>query len=102
MFALDELIKEAGIISAALASIAIVVVAVVRHFVLKPLDKRIKEVTQQIQPGANGGESLSDVNRKVDNLSDHIESLIERMDKIETRQMHILEFLLSLHGMEKK
>jgi len=99
---INNIIIELGAVAAALATIAGVVWAVVKFAVLKPLDKRIKEVTKQIQPGANGGESLSDANRKIDNLSEDIEHLIERIEAVETRQMSILEYLLSLHKKDEE
>ena len=37
------------------------------------INQKIKEATYQIQPGTNGGKSLSDLHKKVDRISVDIE-----------------------------
>jgi hypothetical protein len=92
-----DFIQEAGAVAAALASIAAVLWAVVRFAVLKPLDKRIKEATQPIQPGyRNGGESLADVSNKVSQLTDRFDRLEEAHQVQEQRHMQVIEHLLEL------
>ena len=41
------------------------------------IKNKIREYTYQIQPGANGGRSLSDLHKKVDSLVDDV-SLLKR------------------------
>ena len=57
--------------------------AMIRWFILKPLDRRIKEATKQIQPGANGGKSLTDANKKIDRLEEKFEKFDERFERVE-------------------
>ena len=37
------------------------------------INQKIKEATYQIQPGTNGGKSLSDLHRKIDRISVDVE-----------------------------
>lgn len=39
------------------------------------INTKIKEATYQIQPGTNGGKSLSDLHKKVDSLTDDVKML---------------------------
>jgi hypothetical protein len=39
------------------------------------INQKIKEATYQIQPGNNGGKSLSDLHKKVDSLADDVKML---------------------------
>lgn len=39
------------------------------------INQKIKEATYQIQPGTNGGKSLSDLHSKVDSLADDVKML---------------------------
>ena len=92
-----ELVKEAGAVAAALGSIAAVIWAVVRYAVLKPLDKRIKEATQPIQPGyRNGGDSLADIAKKVKDLNNRFDRLEEAHRIQEERHLQVIEHLLEL------
>lgn len=92
-----ELIKEAGAVAAALASIAAVLWAVVRFAVLKPLDRRIKEATRPIQPGyRNGGESLADLAAKVGALTERFDRLERAHEVQEERHLQVIEHLLEL------
>lgn len=63
---IGENINEFGQIAISLTAIGVVFAATVRYLVLKPMKSWIVEQTKQIQPNANGGKSLSDVNKKVD------------------------------------
>lgn len=89
-----DVVVDAGAIASALAAIAGVVYAIVRWGVLRPLDKRIREATKQIQPGANGGESLADVAKGLTALSEEVASIRDRFENVEQRQMVILEMVL--------
>ena len=51
--------------------------------IVKPLDRRIIEKTQQIQPDANGGKSLADVALGIARVERKIENVIKRVDKLE-------------------
>jgi hypothetical protein len=67
------------------------------------VEKVVKDWTKQIQPGANGGESLTDSNTKIDKLilssevqekhnieqAKHNEDIAERVSVIEERQIKI-------------
>jgi hypothetical protein len=86
-----------GQVAFSLSAIAAVVWAVVKYAVLKPLDRKIKDATLSIQPNANGGQSLSDINNKVDGLAETVEALIDRLELIEERQVSIYEHILNLN-----
>jgi ubiquinone biosynthesis protein UbiJ len=85
-----------GQVATALAAISVVVGFVFRRVVLKPLDRKIAEATKQIQPNANGGESLADVNKKVDDLTSTINQIDKRLDQIEERNSEMFMHLLNL------
>lgn len=92
-----EFIKEAGAVAAALGSIAAVIWGVVRYAVLKPLDRRIKEMTKPIQPGyRNGGDSLADLSSKVTELTNRFDRLEEAHQLQEARHLQVIEHLLEL------
>lgn len=92
-----DFIKEAGAVAAALGSIAAVIWAVVRFAVLKPLDRRIKEMTKPIQPGyRNGGDSLADLSSKVSQLAERFDRLEEAHQVQEERHLQVIEHLLEL------
>lgn len=90
-------IKEAGAVAAALASVAAIIWGIVRFAVLKPLDRRIKEATQPIQPGyRNGGSSLYDIAAKVRGLDERLDRLEEAHRIQEERHLQVIEHLLEL------
>lgn len=89
-----DVVVDAGAVASALVAVAGVLYAIVRWGVLRPLDRRIREATRQIQPGANGGESLSDVAREMRALISEVEMMRDRFDNVEQRQMTILEMVI--------
>ena len=93
---LPTVINSLGQIAISVTAIISLCWAVFRFVVLKPLDKKIAEATKQIQPGANGGQSLTDVNKKVDRMADAIDGLTDRIDRIEERNIKIYEHLVDL------
>jgi hypothetical protein len=91
-----------GQAATAILSIVALVYGSFRFFVLRPLDARIKDATKQIQPGANGGQSLTDVNKKVDRLAKSVDDLGHRLDRIEERNLEIYDHLLDLVSRRNK
>jgi ubiquinone biosynthesis protein UbiJ len=91
-----------GQVAGAIAAITAVVVGGLRYAVIKPLDRKIAEATKQIQPGANGGQSLSDVNKKVDSLAKSVDNLGTRLDRIEERNLEIYGHILDLVAPRKR
>lgn len=94
--AIQSLINQWGQVALSLSAIGAVVWGVIKFALIKPLDRRIAEATKQIQPNANGGKSLSDVNKKVDDLANNVAHLTEKIEKIEDRQMEIMEHLINM------
>lgn len=47
------------------------------------INTKIKEATYQIQPGTNGGKSLSDLHKKVDSLTDDVKILKKSVIQLE-------------------
>lgn len=47
------------------------------------IKSKIREFTYQIQPGANGGKSLSDLHKKVDAISDDVALLKKAVVQLE-------------------
>jgi hypothetical protein len=78
-----ENILTAGQIAGAIAAIIGAIVLVGKYVVQKPLDKRIIEVTKQIQPDANGGKSLADVALGIVRIERKVENVIKRVEKLE-------------------
>lgn len=62
-----------------------------RFAVLRPLDRRISDATKQIQPGANGGLSLTDVHKKADTLVEVVDRLERRIARIEERHIDLYD-----------
>lgn len=87
-------ILEAGKIAGAVSAVGAVLYIFFKHFVVKPMkhfithtvDDIVKAYTKPIQPNSNGGKSLPDVNKKVDNLD-------KRIDTLEENQRQMLEIL---------
>lgn len=57
------------------------VVVAFKFLILKPLIHLIDERTKEIQPGANGGWSLSDLHRRLDKLETRFDSIEEKLPK---------------------
>jgi hypothetical protein len=83
-------------------SLAVILTFLVRTFVMKPMDRHIKELTKNIQTGANGGNSLADaiaaigrVDEKVErNSKENVEQHEEIRDAVgvlERRQIRIMD-----------
>jgi ubiquinone biosynthesis protein UbiJ len=78
-----ENIILSGQIAGAIGAIIGTLILILKYMVQKPLDKRIIEVTQQIQPDANGGKSLADVALGVARVERKVENVIKRVEKLE-------------------
>jgi hypothetical protein len=78
-----ENIILSGQIAGAIGAIIATFILIVKYVVQKPLDKRIIEVTKQIQPDANGGKSLADVALGIVRFERKIENVIKRVEKLE-------------------
>ena len=76
-------ILTAGQLAAAFTAIFTLFILIVKYMVVRPLDRRIIEKTQQIQPDANGGKSLADVALGIARVERKIENVIKRVDKLE-------------------
>jgi hypothetical protein len=70
-----EIVTAIGVIAAG-------VIAAFKYLILNPLIKLIDERTKEIQPGANGGWSLSDVHRRIDKIESRFDSLEESHKEI--------------------
>jgi hypothetical protein len=57
------------------------IIATFKYLILKPLIHLIDERTKEIQPGANGGWSLSDLHRRLDKLETRFDSIEEKLPK---------------------
>lgn len=60
------------------------------------INQRIKAATYQIQPGTNGGKSLSDLHKKIDRLStdvDMIKSVVLQLEEDVEHLEHEVEDL---------
>jgi F0F1-type ATP synthase membrane subunit b/b' len=76
-------ILTVGQLAAASTAILTFLLLVMKYMIVKPLDRRIIEKTQQIQPDANGGKSLADVALGIARVERKIENVIKRVDKLE-------------------
>jgi F0F1-type ATP synthase membrane subunit b/b' len=73
----------AGQVAGALSAIGAVVFVIVKYAVVKPIQTYIDLRTYQIQPGANGGKSLSDVALGIQRVERKVENLGKRVDALE-------------------
>jgi hypothetical protein len=78
-----ENIILSGQIAGAIGAIIATFILIVKYVVQKPLDKRIIEVTKQIQPDANGGKSLADVAAGVLRVERKLENIGKRVTYLE-------------------
>jgi hypothetical protein len=78
-----ENIILSGQIAGAIGAIIGTFILILKYMVQKPLDKRIIEVTKQIQPDANGGKSLADVALGIVRIERKVENVIKRVEKLE-------------------
>ena len=53
------------------------------------INQRIKAATYQIQPGTNGGKSLSDLHKKIDRLSDDVDLIKSAVLQLEEDVEHL-------------
>jgi ubiquinone biosynthesis protein UbiJ len=74
-----------GQLAAAATAIISFILVFMKYIIAKPLDKRIIEVTKQIQPDANGGKSLADVALGVARVERKVENVIKRVDRLEKK-----------------
>jgi hypothetical protein len=72
-----------GQIAGAIGAIIGTFILILRYMVQKPLDKRIIEVTREIQPNANGGKSLADVAAGVLRVERKLENIGKRVTHLE-------------------
>ena len=84
-----------------LAAGAVVVLVIgVHRWANRKLEQRIvatiREATYQIQPSTNGGKSLSDLHKKIDNICADIAMLRSAVVKLENDVSHIEEDLEEL------
>lgn len=91
-----------------------VIWAVAKFFIIPPLKHWIKEwsleVTKQIQPNANGGRSLTDANKKIDEIKKSQETLTSEQNKLSrkvdniqlTNNLSFKHMQESLERLEKK
>jgi hypothetical protein len=78
-----ENIILSGQIAGAIGAIIGTFILILKYMVQKPLDKRIIEVTKQIQPNANGGKSLADVASGVLRVERKLENIGKRVAHLE-------------------
>jgi sensor domain CHASE-containing protein len=75
----------------------IVLIVGIHRWANRKLEQRIiasiKEATYQIQPSTNGGKSLSDLHKKVDNICTDISLLKQAVVQLEEDVSHIEEDL---------
>jgi hypothetical protein len=73
----------AGQLAGALSAIGAVVFVIVKYAVVRPIQTYIDLRTHQIQPGTNGGKSLSDVALGIQRVERKVETLNKRVDTLE-------------------
>ena len=78
-----ENIILSGQIAGAIGAIIGTVLLILKYAFYKPLVKIIKDVTQQIQPDANGGKSLADVASGVLRVERKLENIGKRVAHLE-------------------
>lgn len=92
---------EAGKYAAAVAAIIGTIVMLIKFVFVKPLKIFIKETveesTKPIQKDSNGGFSLADANKKLNNLDKRLDTLEEdrnkRLDTVEETLQQMLDLL---------
>jgi hypothetical protein len=87
-----DLIKEWGAVAAAITAILLLGGLVFRHLVYRPLVRLIDDRTAQIQPTANGGKSLPDAVRILQNLERRQSVIATKIDAVEAQLDAHIEF----------
>jgi hypothetical protein len=76
-------IITAGQISASIAAILTLAGIGIKWGILKPLKLYIREMTREIQPNANGGNSLPDAIKAIQKVDNKLNSMDKRVQKLE-------------------
>lgn len=88
---------EAGKIAGAVSVIVATVIMLFKYVIVKPLQNFIEDVitekTYPIQKDSNGGNSLPDVSKKLNNVEKRINTLEDSHKEIITNQEQILDIL---------
>lgn len=79
-------IKDAALLLGFIVAVVGALAAVGRVLIVKPLKRMIADATYQIQPKANGGYSLADLHKKVDDIA-------VRLTRVEREMLRIDEEL---------
>jgi hypothetical protein len=87
-----DLIKEWGAVAAAITAILLLGGLVFRHLVYRPLVRLIDDRTREIQPTANGGKSLPDAVRILQNLERRQSVIATKIDAVEAQLDAHIEF----------
>jgi hypothetical protein len=75
-----EAITNAGAIAAALIAILTLAGMLVNWGVVKPIKAYIDKMTHPIQPGNNGGLSLTDLHKKVNEVKEMVKTHLDNHD----------------------
>ena len=86
-----QMVQDAAVVLAFLTALVGAVIAIGRYLILRPLTRLIDERTKPIQPETNGGKSLSDVHRKLDDMADRICRIESEIVRIDEELEHIVE-----------
>jgi hypothetical protein len=78
-------ILTAGQIAAAVTAILALVGILVKWGILKPIKIYIDSATRPIHPQANGGKSLPDAINAINRVERKIENISQRVEKLEDR-----------------
>jgi F0F1-type ATP synthase membrane subunit b/b' len=76
-------ILTAGQVAGAFIAIFTLLGMIIKFAILKPIKAYIDKATYQIQPFANGGKSLADVAKVVNEVKSELETLNDRVEAIE-------------------
>jgi len=87
---------------AAAITAVLILIGTIFNFFYKKLVKIIKEQTYSIQPDSNGGKSLPDIAKKVNNLNKRIDELEDSHTEIKETLNNILELVTKPKPRAKK
>ena len=75
-------IEDFGKVLAVAAALVSAITAAVRQWVFKPLRSEIKEATRQVATNANGGQSLNDLHKRVDEIEGRQKDMDQKLDLV--------------------
>lgn len=90
---LVDQVKDAGAVLLVLGTVGGIFAWFGRQFIFEPLRREIAEATKQVRTDANGGQSLNDLHRRINEMDGKVEVVVEKVDGQQNQLDLIVELL---------